>query len=105
MNARVLHHPRVAWDATSVIVRFAARPDTDAFWWFIDRFGEVLGLPQRVAFTETVERLATSPRLDQADLESARWRARISDALSARPDLAEDVWLLTLAGRARLAEA
>jgi hypothetical protein len=104
MAARVLHHPRVAWDATTVIVRFAARPDTDAFWWFIDRFGEVMGVSQRIAFTETVERLATSPLLHQVDLESARWRARITDALGAHPDLAEDVVLLTMAGRARLAE-
>jgi len=104
MATRVLHHPRVAWDATSVIVRFAARPDGDAFWWFIDRFGEVLGTAQRIAFTETVERLATSACLNQHELECARWRARLADALGTHPDLAEDVALLTMAGRARLAE-
>jgi hypothetical protein len=104
MTARVLHHPRVAWDATTVIVHVAERPGSDVFWWYIERLSEVLGISHRVAFTETVERMATSQRPDQVDIESARWRARLSDVLGVNPDLAEDLNLLTMHARARLAE-
>src|ERR1051326_1883478 len=104
MTARVLHHPRVAWDAATVMVHIAERSGSDIFWWYIERVSDVLGISHRIAFTETVERMATSQRPDQIDIESARWRARFSDVLGVNPGLAEDLNLLTMHPRARLAD-
>jgi hypothetical protein len=85
-----------------VLIPIAGQPGSDTFHWFLDRLSDVLGQPYRIAFAETVERLATSELPEQPLLEAARWRAGISDALAEDPALAEDLHLLFLAARARL---
>lgn len=103
MTTRVLHHPRIAGDAVSVLIPIAEHPESDTYRWLLLQMGELLGRGHQAALAETALRLAAPARPDQHLVESARWRARVSDLLIEDPTLAEDVRLLVLTARFRWA--
>lgn len=102
MTTRVLHNPRIAGDVVSVLIPIAEHPLSDTYRWLLFEVSEVLGRGFQAALAETAQRLALAERRDQHLLESARWRASISDALGRDPDLAEDLRIMALKIRARM---
>jgi hypothetical protein len=104
MTTRVLHHPRIAGDIVSVLIPIAEHPQSDTYRWLLFELSEVLGRRYQAALAETAWRLARAERPDQHLLESARWRATVSDLLAADPALAEDLRLMALKARARMNE-
>lgn len=102
MTTRVLHHPRIAGDAVSVLIPIAEHPESDTYRWLLLQMGELLGRGDQAAFAETARRLVSPERPDQYLLESARWRARVSDLLGEDPSLAEDLRILASSAKARL---
>ena len=102
MTTRVLHNPRIAGDVVSVLIPIAEHPLSDTYRWLLFELSEVLGRGYQAALAETARRLALAERPDQYLLESARWRASISDALGHDPSLAEDLRIMVLKTRARL---
>jgi hypothetical protein len=104
MTTRVLHNPRIAGDVVSVLIPIAEHPLSDTYRWLLFEVSEVLGRGFQAALAETAQRLAMAERPDQYLLESARWRASISDALGQNPGLAEDLRIMVLKTRARMDE-
>ena len=100
MQATVLHQPRVAWEVSRILVD-AARSDTEVFAWYRDRVAKLLGTAYRQELLATRDRLANPQRDDALSVETARWRARLEDALHSSADLTEDLYLLLLDARSR----
>jgi hypothetical protein len=104
MTTRVLHHPRIAGDVVSVLIPIAEHPLSDTYRWLLFELSEVLGRGYQAALAETARRLVLPERPDQYLLESARWRATVTDILTEDPALAEDLRLMALKARARMNE-
>jgi hypothetical protein len=102
MPQPVIHQPRVAWDAARTIVSIAGTADDELLIWLATRIDHVLGHPCRLALLDTHHRLNETPQQGTPIVETGRWRVRLEDLLRSRPDLTEDVHLLTLDAATRL---
>ncbi|MET8153963.1 hypothetical protein ACIBSW_22790 [Actinoplanes sp. NPDC049668] len=92
---KVVHQPRVAWDAALAFVRAAAGPNAEDFG---ARLESRLGGELHEQFVVTRQRLLLA-RADgdrhTADVEAGRWRVLLEDLLRTRPDLTGAVAELT----------
>jgi hypothetical protein len=93
----VIHQPRVAWDGARAFVRAAGSPHSDSFATHVlQRLGsEVYG-----QFADTRQRLLTAlvetgGDRYAADVEAGKWRVRLAELLTNRPDLIPAVVELT----------
>ncbi|BCJ75669.1 hypothetical protein CS0771_52130 [Catellatospora sp. IY07-71] len=102
MHTGVLHQPRIAWDAATMLVT-AANADAELFGWFEAALAAVLGPSGRAQLAVTRDRLLRAERADVRSVEAGMWRVRLEEALRTRPDTAEALRELTLAARVRLA--
>lgn len=82
-----LHVPRVAWDGARVIVRACA--DRDWAVWFANWINAQAGPPFGQLVMQSRDRLAAGYGYEAAALEAGRWRVRLDDLLTRRPDLVE----------------
>lgn len=92
----VIHQPRVAWDGARAIVAAAGAGEPE-YAAFADQVGLLLGPSYRNALLDTRYRLATETRPDTPLVEAGIWRTRLEDLLRGRPDVAEDLRILTSA--------
>lgn len=92
----VIHRERVAWESARV---FVAAATADAYWWLGETLARRLGQGYESDLARTRVRLqreeagpAQGTRAAGGDALSAEvgaWRARIEDALTERPELAD----------------
>lgn len=87
---KVLHSPRVAWQAARV---FVAAAETDAYYWLSEVIGTYLGVMWDLQLAETRLRLREQPNLLYAELGA--WRARLDDLLAEHPEQTSIVHQLT----------
>jgi hypothetical protein len=97
----VIHRQRVAWDGARAFVRAAASPQ---YPWFASALLQSLGSELYGAFADTRNRLLTAlveagNDRTASDLEAGKWRVRLEDLLSERPELTEAVLRLTSEAR------
>jgi hypothetical protein len=104
MAPKIIHQPRVAWELARVAVDAAAAGD-DQYVWFATRVADLLGAAYRRELFDTRTRLAQRPGADPRQVETGVWRVRLEDVLRSRPELAEDLQILALDARTRLAAA
>ncbi|MEV4197514.1 hypothetical protein [Micromonospora globbae] len=84
---RVLHQPRVAWNAARVFV--GSVRDDDLYGWLSAEVGDLLGVSCQADLDQTRERLRGAVDPQSGLLEVGRWRVRLEDELRRRPALAE----------------
>ncbi|GID93241.1 hypothetical protein ACFQFC_04775 [Amorphoplanes digitatis] len=95
---KVVHQPRVAWDAALAFVRAAAGPNSADFG---ARLESRLGAELHDQFVVTRQRLLLARGggdRHTADVEAGRWRVLLEDLLRVRPDLTGAVVELTGGG-------
>jgi hypothetical protein len=85
----VIHQPRVAWDGARAIVRAAGSAHYEGF---ANRLLHELGSSLYGDFADTRQRLLTAyvetgGDRYAADVEAGKWRVRLEDLLSERPEL------------------
>jgi len=90
MTTEVVHQPRVAYDAARAFVAVAADPAVPAAA-IAARMTELLGTGYGEALLASRRRLTASTRPEAPLGEVGVWRARLEDALRARPELAREV--------------
>jgi hypothetical protein len=103
MSQEVIHHPRVAYDAARAIVSVASADDVKLLTWFATRVADVLGPAYRLALMDTRYKLIDPARPETPMVETGVWRVRLEDFLRARPELTEDVHVLSADAATRLA--
>ena len=89
MTQSVIHQPRVAWDAARTFVRAAGSP---AYPEFAGRVYQQLGITLYGELGDTRERLLTAEAELPGDqymtnVETGKWRVRLQDLMTSRPDL------------------
>jgi hypothetical protein len=102
VTERVIHQQRLAWDGARVIVR--GLESDYLYGWLNERLGVLLGPPYQQALSDSFNRLWWTERVDAPQAEAGLWRARLSDLLQARPELAAPLRDLIYEAAARLAE-
>lgn len=92
MGQKIIHQPRLAWDGA---LAFVGAVESDQLYpWLSRRVAELLGPPYREALADS-RRLVRRPERDDApQVEAAKWRARLDDALRCRPGLDRDLQAL-----------
>ena len=98
----ILQHPRLAWDGARVIVR--AIDSEHLYPWLYTRLGELVGPGYQQALEDSWNRLWWTERMDAPHAEAGLWRARLSDLLQTRPELAVPLQALVYEAVARLSE-
>lgn len=99
----VLHQPRIAWDAATLLIR-TAQAESTVYTWCRDRIGAVLGSEYQQNLDATRDHL-TAPLapVTAKDVQAAIWRVKLEDELRTQPDLAGDLARFTADLRAHLA--
>ncbi|MEH1127289.1 hypothetical protein [Micromonospora sp. CPCC 206061] len=93
MGHEIIHQPRLAWDGARA---FVAAADTDHLYpWLGRRLATLLGPAYREALSESRWLVRLAEREDAPFLETAKWRARLDDALRYHPELADGLRALT----------
>ena len=100
MEASVLHQPRIAFDAASVLVDVSTA-DESAFAWYGEHLAALLGPSLRRDLLTTRHELLHAKRDNTRNVEGGKWRVRLEDALRTRPEVAESLRELTLSARSR----
>ena len=100
LMTQVQHQPRVAWDGARAFVRAAHSPGFFEFGWQVR---ELLGREVYEQLAVTRDHLLASDILTggdrhASDVEAGKWRWRLQDLLSSRPDLSGAVVELTAKG-------
>jgi hypothetical protein len=100
MTPSVQHRPRVIWDGARAFVRAARGPGFLDFSW---RVRDLLGQKIYAELAATHDRLVaadirTGGDRSAGDLEAGRWRVRLDELLSERPELTGAVVDLTARG-------
>jgi hypothetical protein len=95
----LIHRPRLAWDGARVIVA-ACESDAHVVW-LSDRVRAVLGAEYQRELSDTRMRLKAPAQADVADVETARWQARLEVLLCQRPELAHPLRVLVNGAQAR----
>jgi hypothetical protein len=102
MSQQVIHQPRVAYDAARAIVAVAGADDVKLLTWFATRVADLLGPAYRRALMDTRYRLIDPVRPETPMVETGVWRVRLEDFLRTRPELTEDLQVLTVNATTRL---
>jgi hypothetical protein len=97
MTQTIIHQPRVAWDAARAFIRATCGADYDRF---AAEVLDTLGAAEYGALGETRARLldwAEQHPGDRymADVEAGKWRVRLQDLMTYRPDTVDALIRLT----------
>ncbi|MBV1856223.1 hypothetical protein [Catellatospora tritici] len=101
MRTDVLHQPRIAFDAATVLTDVSTA-DEALFSGYRDRLAELLGPSYLEDLLATRAGLLAPGGAERCNVEAGRWRVRFEDALRTRSGLAEGLRELTRATRGRL---